>query len=371
MAEDCRISTDFLRHPKTRKLKRRVNTDGVLALVALWLFAADAKSDGDLNGMSDEEVELAADWTGEPGALIHALVETRFLDGTTGAYVIHNWAKRNPFAAARGLRIEAARKAAIAKWDKRKSTDAKGIPSAFVLNAERIPEGSSTDAVCIGYEQDRIPPTHPRIVPNPQVNNVVTTMPVPASPLPPDEGRGLIQEHLPGSLVSAVETGVHHVEHTGSNCSCAAAGEGKSDPLVLSAKDLDWAEIQRVRPTSAQVDAIYKLYPKKLAPIHAKKAIRQSVRLVMRGDADHSAMSLADALKYLGQRLRLYAQRVQGSDRQLIPYPATWFNAGRFWDDPENWKVETIGKKTNGIHHNGDESRYTEGADFVHDNNIE
>jgi hypothetical protein len=58
----------------------------------------------------------------------------------------------------------------------------------------------------------------------------------------------------------------------------------------------------------------------------------------MAGDADHPAMHLEDALNYLAQRVALYAQCVRGCDQNFIPYPASWFNAGAFWDDEHDWR---------------------------------
>jgi hypothetical protein len=57
----------------------------------------------------------------------------------------------------------------------------------------------------------------------------------------------------------------------------------------------------------------------------------------MAGDADHPAMPLEEALDYLAQRVMLYAQCVQGCERSYIPYPASWFNGGGFWDDEQDW----------------------------------
>jgi hypothetical protein len=91
------------------------------------------------------------------------------------------------------------------------------------------------------------------------------------------------------------------------------------------------------KPTDAQTERLYSRYPRKRDKLDAKKAIRKAVITVMAGDADHPALSLEDALNYLGQRVALYAQRVQGHDQNFIPYPASWFNAGSFWDDEQDW----------------------------------
>jgi hypothetical protein len=97
------------------------------------------------------------------------------------------------------------------------------------------------------------------------------------------------------------------------------------------------------KPTPTQVERLYSLYPRKRDKLAAKKAILEATTVVMAGDADHPAMPLEDALDYLAQRVNLYAECVQGCDPNFIPYPASWFNAGSFWDDTRDW-----GKKSNG-----------------------
>jgi uncharacterized protein YdaU (DUF1376 family) len=103
--------------------------------------------------------------------------------------------------------------------------------------------------------------------------------------------------------------------------------------------------------TEAQMERLYSLYPRKLDKLDAKKAIRKAVGVVIAGDADHPAMPLHEALDYLAQRVTLYAQCVQGYDRDYIPYPASWFNAGSFWDDEREWSNKQKGKTNgNGAH---------------------
>jgi len=95
--------------------------------------------------------------------------------------------------------------------------------------------------------------------------------------------------------------------------------------------------VSETKPTDVQVELLYGLYPRKVHKISAKKAIRKAAGVVMKGDPDHPAMPLVEALDFLAQRIRLYAQAVQGSDRQYIPHPASWFNSGAFWDDEREW----------------------------------
>jgi hypothetical protein len=111
-------------------------------------------------------------------------------------------------------------------------------------------------------------------------------------------------------------------------------------PAVLS------DDTKNSKPTEAQIERLYGAYPRKRDKLDTKKAIRKAVTVVMAGDADHPAMPLEEALDYLGQRVALYAQCVQGCELSYIPYPASWFNAGSFWDDERDWNSKSGGKNT-------------------------
>src|SRR5690625_4966854 len=116
MATDARISTTFPAHPKTKKLRRRLGDSGPLGCMYLFLWAAANRSDGDLSGLSDEDIELAVDWEGDHGALVAEMVAVGFLDGDEGSRRIHDWAEHNPWAAGAEGRSERARAAAAKKW---------------------------------------------------------------------------------------------------------------------------------------------------------------------------------------------------------------------------------------------------------------
>ncbi len=116
MADDARISTALPHHPKTVKLQRRLGAPGCWSLVCLFLWVAENRPDGDLQGMTAEDIEIAASWTGSARDLVRTLAEIRFLDGQEDAYKIHDWAEHNPWAATRPQRTEAAKKAAAARW---------------------------------------------------------------------------------------------------------------------------------------------------------------------------------------------------------------------------------------------------------------
>lgn len=112
---DARISVGLPAHPKTKKLIRRLGEGGAWRLVCLFLWVAQSRPDGDLSGMTGEDIELAADWQGEEGSFIKALIEVGFVDGEEGAHSIHDWQEHNPWAAGADARSEKARWIALCK----------------------------------------------------------------------------------------------------------------------------------------------------------------------------------------------------------------------------------------------------------------
>lgn len=79
MTTDARLSTGLPHHPKTRKLIRRLGESGAWHLVCLFLWVAQNRSDGELEGMDQEDIEIAAGWMGDEGAFFAALVDVRFI----------------------------------------------------------------------------------------------------------------------------------------------------------------------------------------------------------------------------------------------------------------------------------------------------
>lgn len=91
-------------------------------------------------------------------------------------------------------------------------------------------------------------------------------------------------------------------------------------------------------------EEIYQLYPKKVGHIDAIKAIMKS--LLVKDSA------------YLRDRTKLFSDKTKGCDRQFVPHPATWFNDGRYDDDPEEWS--RIGR--NGNHQPNQNSLFIPGT---------
>jgi hypothetical protein len=71
-------------------------------------------------------------------------------------------------------------------------------------------------------------------------------------------------------------------------------------------------------------ELIYQAYPRKVAKPEALKAIAKAMKKM--------------APSVLLENTKAYAQATTGQDRQFIPYPATWFNSGRYGDDQAEWQ---------------------------------
>ena len=178
---DARISVGLPAHPKTKKLIRRLGEGGAWRLVCLFLWVAQSRPDGDLSGMTGEDIELAADWQGEEGAFIKALIEVGFVDGEEGAYSIHDWQEHNPWAAGADARSEKSKWLALCKHHGRAKA-AEMMPSY----AARLQESSKKDDQCKHeahassassmHEAENSSAPSPSPLPSPNVENLNTSV---------------------------------------------------------------------------------------------------------------------------------------------------------------------------------------------------
>ena len=178
---DARISVGLPAHPKTKKLIRRLGEGGAWRLVCLFLWVAQSRPDGDLSGMTGEDIELAADWQGEEGAFIKALIEVGFVDGEEGAYSIHDWQEHNPWAAGADARSEKSKWLALCKHHGRAKA-AEMMPAY----AARLQESSKKDDQCKHeahassassmHEAENSSAPSPSPLPSPNVENLNTSV---------------------------------------------------------------------------------------------------------------------------------------------------------------------------------------------------
>lgn len=127
MVTDFRLAISFRDNKKRVRLQRVLGAEGVLALIDLWGYAAENKPDGILSGMDDEDICIAAQWTGETEKFVSSLADDRIkfleFDLTLGCYVLHDWEDHNPWATGSKRRSDAAKVGARSRWDKEKNAD--------------------------------------------------------------------------------------------------------------------------------------------------------------------------------------------------------------------------------------------------------
>lgn len=119
--DDIRLAAGLPTHPKVRKLLRQLGPAAGWSWVVLLIWTGTNRPNGDLGGLDVDDLEIAADWTGEPGAFIRTLRELRMLDGQDLHHRIHDWAEHNPYAAGREARRVKAKFAADARWNPARS----------------------------------------------------------------------------------------------------------------------------------------------------------------------------------------------------------------------------------------------------------
>ncbi len=86
---------------------------------------------------------------------------------------------------------------------------------------------------------------------------------------------------------------------------------------------------------------IYEQYPRKEARASALKAVSKAVARLVKGEQGNLPLSKRDAQAKLYKAVVAYARSPAGRnpDVQFIPHAATWFNQGRYDDDPKMWQV--------------------------------
>jgi hypothetical protein len=115
MNTDIRLSVGFFDHPKTIKLERQLGLPGVVALIRLWVWAAQNRPSGVLSGMDEEDIEIAARWNGEQGAFNAVITSLKLLDCVDGIHHIHDWQEHNTWQAEAENRSDASRFSRMAK----------------------------------------------------------------------------------------------------------------------------------------------------------------------------------------------------------------------------------------------------------------
>ena len=116
MNTDFSVSITFTSNPNTSLLRRQYGTDAAWTLLELWTWGTINRASGIFTGMNEDQIEAAADWNGERGELIKALLAFEWLTKTQDSvYALHEWAETNPWAADADNRSDKARLSSMAK----------------------------------------------------------------------------------------------------------------------------------------------------------------------------------------------------------------------------------------------------------------
>ena len=145
MNSDIRIAVGWADHPKTERLARACGPDACRCLIRLWSWTACNRPTGDMAGLTDEDLEIAAGWRGDAGKFITALRDLRWVDGEAPAYQMHEWAEHESWASAAPERSETAREAGkasgVARRRNKNERNEQGVRIPFERNTNGNEQG--------------------------------------------------------------------------------------------------------------------------------------------------------------------------------------------------------------------------------------
>lgn len=174
MADDIRFSVNFWQHPKTVKLSRKGGLEAVRSLQILWCFCAQERTDGILSGMDIDDIEIAADWQGEPGRLVDLLLTGNWLERLDDStYALHGWEERQAYVSKAENRKAQAKAAAEKRWRHKR-----GMPTAMPDDAPSNADGceqhcSSQNEHMLPHAERNAPLPDPDPDPEENTNNSV------------------------------------------------------------------------------------------------------------------------------------------------------------------------------------------------------
>ncbi|GMU22571.1 MAG: hypothetical protein AMXMBFR13_26560 [Phycisphaerae bacterium] len=140
------------------------------------------------------------------------------------------------------------------------------------------------------------------------------------------------------------------------------ARDGLADGLFPDASNPEPAKLSpRSRPrwSDADLERIYQAYPRHVGKLKAQQAIGKALDRIAR-----SAEAPADPAAWLIARVQKFAESPAGQAGEYTPHPSTWFNQGRYDDDPTQWnrgndpRTAGSGTRTNPARVDAPESKY-------------
>ncbi|KAF0235078.1 MAG: hypothetical protein FD177_237 [Desulfovibrionaceae bacterium] len=185
MNTDFRVSVDYFEHHKTKKLVKRLGVEGSFCHLKLLAYAAKHRPEGVFTGMDGEDIEIAAGWKGEDGALASTLCDLSLLEQCEeGVFSIHDWQDHNDWASEADARSDSARLSRLARVNKAAAEDLKADGRSGITKDEYKMYAEGTPYVRR---------TTNRSTPAPAPS------PTPAPTPPTQEARGGVEEEIAAS----------------------------------------------------------------------------------------------------------------------------------------------------------------------------
>ena len=366
MNTDIRISVEFWRHPKTVKLERRLGLEAVKSLTNLWMWTACNRPDGNLDGLDAEDVEIAAEWRGEPEALVKTLLTLRLLEWEDERYKIHDWIEHNPWASEAESRSDVARFSKLAQVNPAACEELRRLnissltPEAYqewksyyptyrpATASEPYGERPATASEPYGNRpatasepySDR-PATasdpygnRPANASEPYGNRTATasdrsatasersaTASEPHSERPANASAALAPSPSPFPFLSPSLKDLKDTPPTPPGGMTAAAKISKNEKNEKNEKKAEEGEGEAVELSAKRFEEFWLVYPRKVGKEAARKAWKKV----------NPSMELFEEVLLAVERAKDSDQWQRDSGR-FIPNPTTWLNQGR-WED--------------------------------------
>ena len=153
MTADIRLSTDLFKNKKIWTLERRLGSKAVFSLIRLWFWTAQCRPDGRLGAAEEDFIAYVAEWKGNGAHFVQALTDLALLDkDADGAFFVHNWQKRQPYASYLWERSHAQQKPCPEPWTGSRTS---GRPSETHPSAHRSYAGTAAaDKAAFGGRTD-------------------------------------------------------------------------------------------------------------------------------------------------------------------------------------------------------------------------
>ena len=132
----------------------------------------------------------------------------------------------------------------------------------------------------------------------------------------------------------------HSANELGGDVSPDLPLDGENEPSEPPSKNAPSDKRASIAKRSMLALGIYKRYPKKVAKDKALPAIGKAISAVSKRGSAGAVGDEGATAQWLGTRVDLYGKSAQARqpDKSKVPYPATWFNAGRYDDDDTEWQ---------------------------------